>query len=185
MEDLIFYKSEELIIRKMKPEDITGICCAGGDTSEGNENYLKNQLDNQAKGDCTALLALYENEIAGFVFLYYKCKWGGLRNQGIPSVVDLFVLQQFRKKCIGSKLMDVAECLASADNTKIYLDVCLNREYGVAQRFYIKRGYIPDGKGVYYEQEICPTDATCKNDDELTLCLVKDFIEIISEPMEI
>lgn len=175
MEDLVFYTSGALKIRKMKSEDIIGICHASGDDSEGNKDYLENQIKNQSDGDCTALLALYENEIAGFVFLYYKCRWGGLRNKGIPSVVDLFVLPSFRKQQIGSRLMDVAECLASADNSQIYLDVCLNQEYGDAQRFYIKRGYIPDGKGVYYEQEICPTDAACKNDDELTLCLVKEL----------
>lgn len=58
---------------------------------------------------------------------------------------------------------------------KIYLDVCLNSDYGPAQRFYIKRGYIPDGKGVYYEEKTCETDAVCRNNDELTLCLVKEL----------
>ena len=47
--------------------------------------------------------------------------------------------------------------------------------YGPARRFYIKRGYIPDGKGVYYEEKICETDAVCRNNDELTLCLVKEL----------
>ena len=51
----------------------------------------------------------------------------------------------------------------------------LNSDYGPAQRFYIKRGYIPDGKGVYYEEKICETDAVCRNNDELTLCLVKEL----------
>ena len=58
---------------------------------------------------------------------------------------------------------------------KIYLDVCLNSDYGPAQRFYIKRGYIPDGKGMYYKEKVCETDAVCRNDDELTLCLVKEL----------
>lgn len=55
------------------------------------------------------------------------------------------------------------------------MDVCLNSGYGPAQRLYIKRGYVPDGKGVYYEEKVCETDAVCKNDDELTLCLVKEL----------
>ena len=47
--------------------------------------------------------------------------------------------------------------------------------YGPARRFYIKRGYIPDGKGVYYKEKVCKTDAVCRNDDELTLCLAKEL----------
>ena len=47
--------------------------------------------------------------------------------------------------------------------------------YGPAQRFYIKRGYIPDGKGVYYKEKACETDAACRNDDELTLWLAKEL----------
>ena len=47
--------------------------------------------------------------------------------------------------------------------------------YGPARRFYIKRGYIPDGKGVYYKEKACETDAACRNDDELTLWLAKEL----------
>ncbi len=48
-------------------------------------------------------------------------------------------------------------------------------DYGPAQRFYALRGYIPDGKGVYYMEQVLANDEPCKNDDELTLCLVKEF----------
>lgn len=89
--------------------------------------------------------------------------------------MDLMVFPEYRNKGIASKLMDVAEKEATRFNNKIYLEVCLNIEYGPAQRMYAKQGYIPDGKGVYYESKICPTDAECKNDDELTLCLTKEL----------
>ena len=71
--------------------------------------------------------------------------------------------------------MDAAETIAKKYCNKIYLDVCLNSEYGPAQRLYIKRGYVPDGKGAYYEETVCATNADIKNDDELTLCLVKEL----------
>ena len=41
--------------------------------------------------------------------------------------------------------------------------------------FYALRGYIPDGAGVYYEERVLPKDEDCRNDDELTICLVKEF----------
>lgn len=174
VKDMLF-QSTDIDIRTMDNNDISRICRATNDESEETVAYFRNQLVNQEKQDCIALIALYKGEIAGYVFLYYKCKWGGLGNCNIPGVVDLFVLEKFRKRGIATSLMDVVEGEAKKYSNKVYLDVCLNSEYGPAQRLYIKRGYIPDGKGVYYEERVCETNADCKNDDELTLCLVKEL----------
>lgn len=100
---------------------------------------------------------------------------GWAAGHNIPGIVDLIVFEKYRRKKIATMLLDVAENIAKQHCDKIYLDVCLNSDYGPAQRFYIKRGYIPDGKGVYYEEKICETDAACRNNDELTLCLVKEL----------
>ena len=99
----------------------------------------------------------------------------GLAGQNIPGVVDLIVFEKYRRKKIATMLLDAAENIAKQHCNKIYLDVCLNNDYGPAQRFYIKRGYIPDGKGVYYKEKVCETDAVCRNDDELTLWLAKEL----------
>jgi len=169
------FDSSNIVIRIMNYDDITPICKADNDESEENERYLTNQLANQDKQECSALLALYNGKIAGYLFLYYKCKWGGMANRNLPGVVDLIVFDEYRRNGIATALMNVAENIAKIHSDKIYLDVCLNSEYGPAQRFYIKRGYIPDGNGVYYEEKICETNAVCKNDDELTLCLIKQL----------
>jgi len=89
--------------------------------------------------------------------------------------VDLAVYELYRRKGIATALMDAAESEARKFHSKIYLDVCLNSEYGPAQCFYIKRGYVPDGAGVYFEGEVLGLNAPCRNDDELTLCLVKEL----------
>lgn len=170
----ILFSSENIDVRIMEYNDIVLICKADNDESESNIVYLKNQLENQRKQQCSALLALYNGEIAGYVFLYYKCRWGGLANCGLPGVIDLIVFEKYRKKGIATVLMDIAENIAKKYSDKVYLDVCLSSEYGSAQRLYVKRGYVPDGKGVYYEEKVCKTNAICRNDDELTLCLVKE-----------
>ena len=171
----ILFSSTNIVVRIMDYDDIPLICKADKDESESNIIYLKNQLDNQKKQECSALLALYNGEIAGYVFLYYKCRWGGLANCDLPCVIDLIVFEKYRKNRIATALMDTAEIIAKNHSNKVYLDVCLNSEYGPAQRLYVKRGYVPDGNGVYYEEKICETNAICKNDDELTLCLVKEL----------
>lgn len=169
------FSSENIDVRIMDYDDIPLICKAGNDESEDNIIYLKNQLENQKKQECSALLALYNGEIAGYVFLYYKCRWGGLANCSLPCVVDLIVFEKYRKNRIATALMDIAEKIAKKYSNRVYLDVCLNSEYGPAQRLYVKRGYVPDGKGAYYEEKVCEINAICKNDDELTLCLVKEL----------
>ena len=96
-------------IRKMTYDDIPSIFKADNDESEDNIQYLKNNLNNQENNKCSAIVALYNNQIAGYVFLYYECKWGGLKNQGLPSVVDLIVFEPFRRNGIASAIMDYAE----------------------------------------------------------------------------
>lgn len=171
----ILLSSSNIDIRIMDYDDIPLICKADSDESEETVKYLKRQLKNQENQECSALLALYKGEIAGYVFLYYKCRWGGLANCDLPCIIDLFVFEKYRNKRIATALMDVAEEIAARHCNKVYLDVCLNSEYGPAQRLYVKRGYIPDGKGAYYEEKVCETNAICKNDDELTLCLIKEL----------
>lgn len=46
--------------------------------------------------------------------------------------------------------MDIAEEIAATYADTVYLGVGLHSGYGSAQRMYVKRGYIPDGSGVWY-----------------------------------
>ena len=89
------------------------------------------------------------------------------------DIVDFGVLEKFRSKGIGTKLMDIAEKIAFNDGDTVFLGVGLHSGYGSAQRMYIKRGYIPDGKGVWYGNEICKPYETYCNDDDLNLHLSK------------
>ena len=82
------WDSSHVEIRRMGYEDIPFVCKADNDESERNVEYLNNQLANQENNECSALLALYDGDVAGYVFLYYKCRWGSMANCGIPAVVD-------------------------------------------------------------------------------------------------
>ena len=55
------------------------------------------------------------------------------------------------------------------------LGVGLHSGYGGAQRLYAKRGYLPDGSGVWYRDAVCEPYTICRNDDDLTLYLSKAF----------
>ena len=58
---------------------------------------------------------------------------------------------------------------------RVYLGVGLHAGYGSAQRMYVKRGYVPDGTGAWYDGAVCPPYADCRNDDDLVLYLSKSL----------
>ncbi|WP_461813430.1 GNAT family N-acetyltransferase [Blautia sp.] len=88
-------------------------------------------------------------------------------------MVDFGVIVKYRKNGIGSRLMDAAEKVAAQYSDMVYLGVGLHEGYGSAQRMYVKRGYIPDGTGVWYGEKVCPQYADCCNDDDLVLYFSK------------
>ncbi len=69
--------------------------------------------------------------------------------------------------------MDAAEETAAGYGDSVYLAVGLHSGYGSAQRMYVKRGYVPDGSGVWYGEAVCPAYGPCRNDDDLVLYFLK------------
>lgn len=55
----------------------------------------------------------------------------------------------------------------------IHSDAQIITDEEIAQRMYVKRGHIPDGKGVWYGESVCKPYAPCRNDDDLVLYLSK------------
>ncbi len=94
----------------------------------------------------------------------------------IPTLRDFNVLEKYQNKGVGTALLDKIEDIVKEYSKSICLGVGLHSGYGSAQRMYIKRGYIPDGSGVWYNNMLLEQNAQCKNDDDLVLYLIKEFI---------
>ena len=61
-----------------------------------------------------------------------------------------------------------------ADTVCLGVGVC--DSYGTAQRMYVKRGYIPDGSGVWYQGRQCVQyETVCTVDDDLILFFSKQL----------
>ena len=174
---MIYYSDDELTIRDMEEADAQIF------TDEENaqgwhadiSKYLT-RLRDQAEGKCISLTAVYQGHPAGYVNVYLAGLGGAFSGKGLPEIVDFGVLEKFRRKGIGSKLMDVAEQAAGQYADTIWLGVGLHNGYGSAQRMYVKRGYIPDGTGVWYRGKPCEQYETeIANDDELVLFLSKQL----------
>lgn len=171
---MVYYSDGKILIRDLEEKDAQAI--TDGEIAQGwnaaVEKY-ETRLQDQREGRAIALAAEYCGDIAGYVNVYPNSVWGAFANMGLPEIVDFGVLVKFRGRGIGSRLMDVAEEIAAHYADVVYLGVGLHSGYGSAQRMYIKRGYIPDGKGVWYGSGVCPQYAECCNDDDLVLYLSK------------
>jgi len=175
---MIHYKDNNILIRDMIQSDaqiITDEEIAQG-WNQSIDKYIM-RLEHQAQGKSISLVAEYKNNVAGYINVYPNSQWGAFANQGYPEIVDFGVLAKYRNNGIGTKLMDIAEKIATQYSDIVYLGVGLNSGYGSAQRMYVKRGYIPDGSGVWYGEKVCPPYAACCNDDDLVLYLSKQLNE--------
>ena len=171
---MIYFKDTEILIRDMIQSDAQII--TDEEIAQGWHQTIDKyemRLRHQAQGKSVALIAEYKGNIAGYINVYPNSEWGAFGNQGYPEIVDFGVLVKYRRNGIGNKLMDIAEEIASQYSDTVYLGVGVHNGYGSAQRMYIKRGYIPDGTGVWYGEKVCPQYADCCNDDDLVLYLSK------------
>lgn len=171
---MIYYNENGIMIRDLQQSDariITDEEIAQG--WDANIEKYEMRLKHQEEGKSVSLVAEYKGNVAGYINIYPDSEWGCFANRGYPEIIDFGVLVKYRKNGIGSKLMDIAEQIASEYSDVVYLGVGLHSGYGSAQRMYVKRGYIPDGSGVWYKDKICGQNAGCCNDDDLVLYLSK------------
>ena len=174
---MIYVEKNALIIRNMEEKDAAQI--AEAERAQGwlgnLEEKYRQRLKDQARGACIALVAECNREAVGYINVYPDSRWGSFGGMGYPEIVDFGVLEKYRCRGFGSALMDAAEAIASTYAAVVYLGVGLHSGYGSAQRMYARRGYIPDGSGVWYKDMICEPYSACWNDDDLVLYLYKEL----------
>lgn len=171
---MIYYQEKDILIRDMQQSDAQII--TDGEIAQGWDatvDKYEMRLQHQAEGKSVSLVAEYQGNVAGYINVYPASEWGAFAGKGLPEIVDFGVLEKYRKNGVGNKLMDVAEEVAGRYGDVVYLGVGMHHGYGSAQRMYVKRGYIPDGTGVWYKDKVCGQYEDCCNDDDLVLYLSK------------
>ena len=171
---MIYYQDKKLLIRSMEIGDDKifqeTFLSYGWDSSiEVYENYYIEQEENKRK----VFVAVCEGEVCGYCTLVLNPAEGPWIGKGYPEIVDLSVFNHMQNRGIGNKLLDVIEQDAAKISDIVFLAVGLHSGYGAAQRIYVKRGYIPDGNGVWYQGKPLEQYAPCCNDDDLLLFMSK------------
>ena len=162
-------------IRKMQESDIKDL--SRGFISQGwpsREEILARYFLEQESGEREVLVAEVESAVAGYVTILPSAKHGPFA-EVYPELSDFNVFEPFRNQGIGNQLLEEAEKRVKFVSSKVTLGVGLHLGYGPAQRLYIRRGYIPDGTGVWYRNKLLEMGASCQNDNDLVLYLSKDL----------
>ncbi len=171
---MVYYNKNEILIRDLQQSDaqiLTDEEIAQG--WDATVNKYEMRLRHRSEGRCVALVAEWNGSVAGYVSVYPDAESGAFANRGYAEIVDFAVLEKYRRRGVGGRLLDVAERIAFSYADVVYLGVGLHSGYGSAQRMYVKRGYVPDGSGVWYRDRVCEPYADCRNDDDLVLYLCK------------
>ena len=162
-------------IRKMQSSDIKDL--SRGFISQGwpgREEILARYFLEQECGEREVLVAEIEGAVAGYITILPDAKQGPFAGMA-PELSDFNVFEPFQNQGIGNLLLEEAEKRVKLISDKVTLGVGLHSGYGPAQRLYMKRGYIPDGTGVWYQNQPLEMNATIQNNDDLVLYLSKKF----------
>jgi len=160
----------DAVIRPLRDGDPPVIAAAfaeiGWDKPE--RQYL-GYLTDQAAGLRDVLVATVDGVFAGYVTVFWESAYFG----GLPEISDFNVLPTYRRQGIGSRLMDAAEAMVSERSDVVGIGVGLYADYGQAQRMYVRRGYIPDGRGLMYDNKPVPPGDLVRIDDAAALMFTK------------
>ena len=135
------------------------------------ENYLLEQkLDRR-----NVYVAFVEDRFAGYLTVCWVSTYEPFYSAGIPEIVDFNVLPELRRRGIGTALMDRAESEIALISHVAGIGVGMTPDYGAAQRLYVLRGYIPDGRGLFYKNHPTTRGEQVTVDDDLVLYFTKEL----------
>jgi GNAT superfamily N-acetyltransferase len=136
------------------------------------EQYQR-YLAEQRAGGRICLVATVEERFAGYVTVNWTPAYAAFVERRVPEIQDLNVLPVFRRRGIGTLLLDRAEQEIVVRSNIAGIGVGLHPGYNNAQRLYVKRGYIPDGRGITYRNRYVKEGTQVVLDDDLVLHLTK------------
>lgn len=165
---------KEVSIRDFHEADIDIIVeCFARHNWQKPRSTFENYLDEQMAGIRQVWVAFENNQLAGYVTLNWHSKYEPFLAQNIPEIMDLNVLPPYRKRGLGSKLIETAEDYAAKKVSVIGIGVGLYDGYGDAQKLYVKKGYMPDGNGPTYDYNRLHYGQSVVVDDDLVMWFTK------------
>ncbi|HZD40607.1 MAG TPA: GNAT family N-acetyltransferase [Terriglobales bacterium] len=167
--------ASEVIVRNIELADAPIMAAAFAAVGWRNKSEVKfrRYFRAQQTGSRDVLVALYAGEFGGYGTIAWEPNYPPFRESGIPEIQDLNVLPRFRRRGVATAIMDEAESRIASRSPVAGIGVGLYADYGPAQRMYVLRGYVPDGKGITFHDEYVSGGDEVVADDDLILFLTK------------
>lgn len=165
-----------IVIRRLQPTDPARIAqafAAQGWTKPADK--YERYLEELRQGSRDVLVAEYEGGFAGYLTVVWESAYPPFREGGIPEIADFNVLIHCRRRGIGTALTDEAEARIEERSPVAGISVGLTADYGAAQILYVRRGYVPDGRGIWDGNRWLEWGNRIRVDDELVLLLKKQL----------
>jgi GNAT superfamily N-acetyltransferase len=164
------------VIRLLEVNDIPRIANAFKELGWNKPaSQYERYLMEQALKARVVYVAFLDGEFTGYLTICWKSSYEPFRERNIPEIVDFNVLPRFRRMGIGTQLMDRAEHGIAKISSLAGIGVGMTPDYGAAQRLYILRGYIPDGRGLHWRNHHVHYHEDITVDDDLALYLTKEL----------
>ena len=139
------------------------------------KRQYKKYFHEQVAGTRTCFVVTVDGEFAGYVTVNWRPTYAGFADFNIPEIQDLNVLTAYRRKGVASSLLDCAEAEVARHSGVVGIGVGLHPGYNAAQRLYVKRGYIPDSRGITYRDHFVDEGAQVRLDDDLVMHFTKQL----------
>jgi GNAT superfamily N-acetyltransferase len=164
----------DLTVRVMGEDDVDPVVAAfAGCGWDKPASQFQRYLAEQSRGERVVLLALLTRDVAGYLTIVWQSSYQPFREARIPEIVDFNVLPHLRRRCIGARLLDAAEQFIGERSPVAGIGVGMDPDYGAAQRLYVRRGYVPDGRGLTSHGQAVRWGETVTVNDALVLWFTK------------
>lgn len=140
------------------------------------KGYFDECLQLQRQGKIVLLTAQKDNIYLGHVKIVWESDYSYFLENDIPEIQDLSVVPRYRRKGIATGLLGHAEEIVSQRFDRVGIGVGLYGQYGAAQRLYVLRGYVPDGRGLVFGTKYVKPRQIVWVNHNLVLFLTKDLI---------
>jgi len=140
----------------------------------GDEATIEANFQDHDNGESTTILGHEAGRLVGIVTIRWHSRYPPFRERQIPLIQNIEIRYEDRGRGIGGLMLERTEQEIALRSPLAGICVGIMASYGPAQRLYVKRGYVPDGRGVCHPQEPLQEGETVTIDHDLLLWLVKD-----------
>lgn len=165
----------DLLIRALKTQDAEPMAAAFAAIGWNKPvSQYKHYLADQQERRRDVLVAFADGAFAGYVTILWESLYPPFRADHVPEISDLNVLPEFRRRGIATQLLDEAERKVAEHSDVAGIGVGMTPDYGPAQRLYVLRGYVPDGRGLASHDRTVRYGDHVEVDDDLVVRLIKN-----------